>query len=422
MLPGALSENLCSLKPNVNRLAVSILMKIDSSGNLLDYRFTRSVIKSAKRFTYKEAKKVLDGQKTSPHQHLLELMVELCRLFKQKRYERGSIEFSLPELVVLVDEKGKPYATDYITYDITHQMVEEFMLKANEVVASDLSRRGKNLTYRIHDEPAEENLRDFSLLAAAFGFKLPDRPTPQDLQKLFEEAGETVYSNYLASSYIRRMRLAAYSAENIGHYGLSLTHYCHFTSPIRRYVDLVVHRILFGESDDFEYLQQISNHCSEQERKSAKAENSVVILKKLRLLEELHQKDAAHEYQAIITRVKNFGIYFEIVDLLLEGFIHISDLGEDYFIYEDEQMLLRGTRHGARYSPGDNLTVMLERIDFITQETKWYISDSHHVSRQVKLTTQTRSPPPSKKKRFPPKKKTRPISYKTKFSKRNKSQ
>ncbi len=376
MLPGALSENLCSLRPNVNRLAVSVLMRIDSSGNLLDYRFTRSVIKSAKRFTYKEAKKVLDGQKNSPYKSHLELMVELCRLLKQKRYERGSIEFSLPELVILVDEKGKPYSTEYITYDITHQMVEEFMLKANEIVAWDLSQKGKNLTYRIHDEPSEENLRDFSTLAAAFGFKLPDLPTPQDLQKLFEKAAETAYSNYLASSYIRRMRLAAYSAENIGHYGLSLTHYCHFTSPIRRYVDLVVHRILFGESDHFDDLQEIANYCSEQERISAKAENSVVILKKLRLLEERHQKAPEHEYQAIITRVKNFGIYFEIIDLLLEGFIHISDLGEDYFVYEEEKMLLRGAKHGARYSPGDNLVVMLEKIDFISQETKWYVLPS----------------------------------------------
>ena len=186
----------------------------------------------------------------------------------------------MPELVVLVDEKGMPYKTDYISYDVTHQMVEEFMLKANELVAWDLSQKGKNLTYRVHDQPAEENLRDFSFLANAFGFALPDYPTVQDLQKLFEQAEKTTYVNYLASSYIRRMRLAMYSPENIGHYGLSLTHYCHFTSPIRRYVDLVVHRILFGETDDFTYLQEVAQKCSDQERISAKAESSVVFFKK----------------------------------------------------------------------------------------------------------------------------------------------
>ena len=177
----------------------------------------------------------------------------------------------------------------------------------------------------------------------------------------------------LASSYIRRMRLAVYSAENIGHYGLSLTHYCHFTSPIRRYVDLVVHRILFGESDDFEYLQQVANQCSEQERISAKAESSVVLLKKLRLLNQMHEQDPYKEYEAIITRVKNFGVYFEIIDLLLEGFIHISELEEDYFVYEEERMRLRGTETGSIYAPGDRLTVMLKDVDFVSQETKWYI-------------------------------------------------
>lgn len=402
MLPGALSENLCSLRPNVNRLTVSILMRFDPHGTLIDHRITRSVIKSAKRFTYKEAKKVLDGDKTNPHLATLNLMVELCRLLKKKRYERGSIEFSLPELVVLVDEKGVPYQTDYVTYDITHQMVEEFMLKANEIVAWDLSEKGKNLTYRVHDVPAEENLRDFSLLAAAFGFRLPDCPSPQDLQKLFEEAEETGYANYLASSYIRRMRLAAYSPENIGHYGLSLTHYCHFTSPIRRYVDLVVHRILFGESDDIEYLQKVAELCSEQERMSAKAESNVVLLKKLRLLHHMHAQDPYKEYEAIITRVKNFGVYFEMMDLLLEGFIHISELEEDYFVFEEEKMRLRGTRGGNFYAPGDKLTVMLKDVDFVFQETKWYtVSNQHSVQLpKTKKQSKKKSRPPTGKRQL----------------------
>ena len=418
MLPGALSENLCSLKADVNRLTVSVLMRFDSQGTLIDHRITRSVIKSIKRFTYKEAKKVLDGEKKSPHLPTLNLMVELCRLLKRKRYERGSIEFSLPELVVIVDEKGAPYKTDYVTYDVTHQMVEEFMLKANEIVAWSLAERGKNLTYRIHDVPAEENLRDFALLAAAFGFRTPDIPSPQDLQKLFEEAGETPYGNHLASSYIRRMRLASYSPENIGHYGLSLTHYCHFTSPIRRYVDLVVHRILFEESDDFHYLQTVASRCSEQERLSAKAENSVVLLKKLRLLNRMHTEDPYREYTAIITKVKNFGIYFEIIDLLLEGFVHISELEEDYFVYEEPKMRLRGTRHGSFYAPSDKVTVMLKEVDFILQETKWYVVASEQSTlKSTSKPNSSKKRPHSHKKHSHPQKKT--VSKKTvSFSKR----
>lgn len=378
MLPGELSENLCSLKPNVNRLTASVIMNFDSQGTLVSHRMTRSVIKSAKRLTYKEAKKILDGEKQSPFLENLQLMVELCRLLKRKRYERGSIEFGLPELVVLVDEKGMPSGTDYITYDITHQMIEEFMLKANEMVAFELAEKGKNLTYRVHEEPALDNLRDFSMLAAAFGFKVSDAPSPQDLQKLFEEAGSTAYSSYLATSYIRRMKMASYSPDNIGHYGLGLTHYCHFTSPIRRYVDLVVHRILFGGEDDLSYLKQISSHCSERERISAKAEGSVLQLKKLRLLNESYKKDPYQDYAAIITKVKPYGVYFEILDLLLEGFIHVSGLEEDYFVYEEERMRLKGSRTGSCYAPGDNISVILKEIDFISQETKWYITLNRH--------------------------------------------
>jgi ribonuclease R len=373
MLPSELSDNLCSLKPNVNRLTASILMDFDSSGTLINYRITRSVIKSKKRLSYKEAKLILDGKKKSSHAPLLHLMVELCQLLKGKRYERGSLEFSLPELVVLVNEKGEPTGTDYIAYDVTHQMIEEFMLKANETVATHLSKNGKNLTYRVHDVPAEENLRDFSVLAAAFGFKIADNPTPKDLQRLFEDASGTPYAGFLASHYIRRMRLATYSAENIGHYGLSLEYYCHFTSPIRRYVDLVVHRILFGETDDLTYLQRVALTSSERERKSAKAESSVVLLKKLRLLNQFYEKEPYKEYEAIVSKIKGFGLYFEVLDYMMEGFLHISELGDDYYVFEENLMRLKGRHSGELFSCGDKIKVVLKEIDLITLNTSWYI-------------------------------------------------
>jgi len=371
MLPHELSNELCSLKPKVNRLTASVLMEFDQEGTLIHYRLTRSVIKSRHRFSYKEAKLVLDGKKKSIYKEALELMVELCRLLKKKRYERGSLEFEMPELVVLVNEQGVPQGTDYIQYDITHQLVEEFMLKANEVVATHLAENGKGLTYRIHDEPAEENMKDFSILAGAFGFELSEIPTPRELQLLFEEAKKTPYGEYLATSYIRRMRLAIYSADNIGHYGLGLTHYCHFTSPIRRYVDLVVHRILFGGATSQEALEMISERCSNQERISAKAESSVVLLKKLRLLNAYHEKEPLKQYEAVVTKVKNFGINFEVLDLMLESFLHVSELENDYYIYEDSKSLLRGRQSGQTFCSGDKITVMLKEVNFITQESSW---------------------------------------------------
>lgn len=373
MLPGVLSENLCSLKPKVYRLTVSVFMDFDHTGELLNYRIARTVIKSAKRYTYKEAKKILDGKLKSPHAATMHLMVELCGLLKKKRYHRGSVEFAMPELVVLVNTEGKPTGTDYIEYDVTHQLIEEFMLKSNEVVALHLDKQGKGLPFRVHDVPSEDNMRDFSILAQAFGFKLPNIPSPQDIQKLFEEAMSTPYGQYLATSYIRRMRLAVYSPVNIGHFGLSLTHYCHFTSPIRRYVDLVAHRLLFEPPKDLPALQKIADRCSERERLSAKAEGSVVLLKKYRLLEQYLKEDRFRQYEAVITRVKPFGIFFEIMELMLEGFIHISELGTDYYEFEERNQRLVGSRRGELFASGDKILVMLKDLLLITCESTWEI-------------------------------------------------
>jgi ribonuclease R len=249
--------------------------------------------------------------------------------------------------------------------------VEEFMLKANETIAWHLSKEGKNLTYRIHDEPSEDNLKDFSMLANAFGFNVSEKPSPKELQTLFDEAMQTPYGEYLATSYIRRMRLAMYSPENIGHYGLSLSHYCHFTSPIRRYVDLVVHRILFQEEESLKTLTAISENCSEQERMSSKAENSVVLLKKLRMLDSHKKSEPLRQYEAVVTKVKNFGIYFEVLELMLESYLHVSMLEDDYYVYDEAKITLRGNRTGKSYHAGDRITVMLNSVDLIMQESRW---------------------------------------------------
>ncbi len=413
MLPHALSDNLCSLKPNVNRLTVSVFMEFDQEGSLVNYRIAKSVIKSAKRFTYREAKQVLDGEKKSVHAPTLHLMVELCNLLKKKRYDRGSIEFAMPELMVVVDKEGKPTGTDYIEYDITHQMVEEFMLKANEMVAWHLSNEGRNLPFRVHDEPSDENLKDFALLARTFGYDLSEKPAPAEIQKMFEEAHGSPYAQYLATSYIRRMRLAVYSPENIGHYGLALTHYCHFTSPIRRYVDLVAHRLLFGESDELEVLDEIAKRCSDQERISAKAEAGVVVLKKLRLLKERQDQEPDRQYEAIVTKVRPHGITFEIIEYMLEGFLHVSELENDYYLFDDVQKVLKGRRTGGTYLAGDRMTVMLKEADFITLESRWHLVEGPK-DRKVLHSTKQKKKERAAKKHFKESKKAVKKSQKSK--------
>jgi ribonuclease R len=374
MLPEELSNELCSLKPDEIRLTVSVLMDFDKNGILTKHEVARSYIKSKKRFTYFEAKDVLDGKTKSPHAKTLKLMVDLCQLLKKKRYERGSIDFSLPELIVMINEKGEPEGLKRIEYDITHQLVEEFMLKANEVVAMELNSRGKRLIYRVHEEPQQENFEDFLQFARTLGFKVPIKATTKDLQAVFEEAKKTPYFQQLSVGFIRSMRLAQYSPENVGHFGLALEHYCHFTSPIRRYSDLIIERLLFDEESKDINLDQIAQHCSDQERVSFRAEMSVKTLKKLRLLHKYFREDPSREYNAVVTKIKPFGLFFELQDLMLEGFLHISELENDYFIYDEKRNLLFGRSTGKIHKLGEPIKVRLSRVDLIQIESSWILS------------------------------------------------
>ncbi len=371
MLPEELSNELCSLKPNVKRLTMSVIAEFDPKGNLVNHKIVRSVIESAKRFTYREALEVIDGKKKSPHAPLLKRMVALCHLLKQKRFERGSIEFCMTDNVVMVDAKGEPQRLERVEYDITHQMIEEFMLKANELVAIHLSKKVQYLIYRVHEPPAPESFEEFFAFARSLGFELPKNPTTQDVQALFHKAKDSPLLPQLTVRFIRSMRLAQYSTDNLGHYGLALEHYCHFTSPIRRYTDLIIERLLVGEIPQGFDVQAAAAACSEKERLSFKAESSVVTLKKLRLAHKAFQDDATRVYPAIITRVKPFALFFEVPEFDIEGSLHISELGNDYFEYNPRTMAMCGRRTGKSYTAGQAIEVRLDKLDFILQENKW---------------------------------------------------
>jgi ribonuclease R len=386
MLPEELSNHLCSLKPNVVRAAVSVFMSFDKNANLTHSQILRTLIKSKKRFTYEEAKQVIDKKKKSPHAPILKLMVEFCLLLKQKRAERGSIDFSLPETILEVDKKGEPKGFTVSEYDISHQLVEEFMLKANEVVATTLSKRGSPVMYRTHEEPSEENRLEFCEFARSLSFFLPENPTKKDLQKLFDEAAKSPFAYQLTVAFIRSMKLAVYSPENIGHYGLALENYCHFTSPIRRYSDLITQRLLFDEQSETADLKEIALLCSEKERISFRAEMSVKNLKKLRYLKKQFDEDPHRTYNAIVSRIKPFGLLFEIPPLMIEGFLHISHLENDYFIYDSQRSMLVGRRTGKIHKMGETLKVKLLSVDLIVQESKWELTEAkrrpHHKRRK----------------------------------------
>lgn len=363
MLPHTLSSHLCSLKPNVNRLTISVLMTISSEGEVKKYHIFRSVIRSKKRFTYREAKDVLDGIKKHKFADQLKLMADLCLILKKKRAERGSIEFSLPDISFHLMESGDVEKVERVEYDITHQLVEEFMLLANEVVATHMSKQGKPLTYRIHEEPNPENIRDFAATASAIGFTLPDSPTSEQIQHVFDQARETPFGQFLATSFIRSMKLAIYSTENIGHYGLGLEHYTHFTSPIRRYIDLIVHRVLFNTNDEGVDLEEIALRCSDKERLAAKAESSVLLLKKLRYLEAKRKKGEA-TYDAVIVSIKHFGFFFELKEIMYEGFLPITD---------------------KQFALGVKIAVTLLDVDLVTRQTSWKLIQTEKLVAQKKI-------------------------------------
>ena len=371
MLPEELSNDLCSLKPKVNRLTQSVLAEFDQEGTLVQYKIARAVIKSKKRFSYKEAFAVLEKKQKSPHAPLLERMVSLCHLLKRKRMERGSIDFSMPDDVILVDSKGVPLRIERVEYDITHQMIEEFMLKANEIAATHLNNLGKKLIYRVHEEPTAESFKDFFNLARSLGFILPANPVHRDIQKLFQQAKDSPLLPQLSVSFIRSMKLACYSSDNLGHYGLALDYYCHFTSPIRRYTDLIIQRLLFNEILESCDIDAIATTCSERERISFKAENSVVTLKKLRLAGTYFEAEPAKTYSAIITKVKPFALFFEVALFDLEGTFHISEIGDDFYEYNPTKMMFRGSRTGKTFTAGQPIEVRLNQINYILQQTRW---------------------------------------------------
>ena len=374
MLPEQLSNNLCSLRQGVIRLTVSVLMEFDKEAKLIHSEVKRSYIKSKKCLTYEKARKIIENRENSPYRTPLLKMMELCNLLKKRRALRGSIDFALPELVIKVDEKGNPTKTKIEEYDITHQIVEEFMLKANEVVAQFLSNQGKELLFRIHEEPASENMEDFFSIARSLGFNLPSKPTPEDLQDLFDQAAKTPFSQQLAIGFIRNLKLAYYSPRNVGHFGLALEHYCHFTSPIRRYSDLIIHRLLFEEEEQLSDLEKIGQRLSDMERRSFRSETSVKLLKKLRLLKRWMKEDPDREYEAVITRIKPFGLFFEVKELFLEGFLHISELENDFFVFDSTRPMLHGRSTGTRYMIGNLINVRPISVDLIYVESKWELA------------------------------------------------
>ncbi|BAE81538.1 ribonuclease R [Chlamydia felis Fe/C-56] len=370
MLPPALSDNLCSLKPNVDRLAVSVFMTFTKSGHLSNYEIFRSVIRSKYRMTYDEVDEIVENKQPHPISKTLLAMAELSEKFADIREKRGCIRLILPSFTMALDNLQEPTALIETRQTLSHKLIEEFMLKANEVIAYHISHQGFSLPFRIHESPNDESLLSFQEMAKAMGFDIIMTPTQEpDYQYLLQESSSGhPLEPILHSQFVRSMKTASYSTENKGHYGLKLDFYTHFTSPIRRYIDLVVHRLLFHPmSIEETRLEHIVRACSSQERIAAKAEFAFENLKKTRFLNKFLQEQPETIYKAYIITTTPEGISFTVPEFCQEGCIPTAQLPKEYALTKKTSP----DDLPSKLRPGATIEVKLSEVNLLNQAITW---------------------------------------------------
>ncbi|MGD0338546.1 MAG: ribonuclease R [Bacteroidota bacterium] len=378
MLPEHLSNDLCSLQPHKDRLTYSVFMNINPRGTVQEYEIVKSIISSKRRFTYEEVQKIIDQGKGEFDDTIL-AMHRLSTMLTKKRMREGSIDFEAPEAQFRFDEDGYPVEIIKKTRLDSHRLIEEFMLLANKTAARHIgvTRSNENqnpFIYRVHDVPDPGKLKDLATFVANFGYKLnPDHLQAKDLQKLLESVKGTEEEYVINDVAIRSMAKAIYSEKNIGHFGLGFRHYSQFTSPIRRYPDLFIHRLLqeyaVGMTAErrthfTNILPNVCLQCSETERKAADAERESVKIKQVEYMDR-HIGDELH---GIVSGVSNFGIFVEINDLLIEGMVRVRDMEDDYYMYDEKKYALIGRHTGKRYRIGDKVKVQVISVSIENRE------------------------------------------------------
>jgi ribonuclease R len=374
MLPESLSNGICSLNPGVDRLAFTVEIDFDREGVPLENRFYESIINSNERLTYTTVKELLlnkDKKLREQHSNILEdlsTMKELCLKLKARRDEAGSIDFDLPEPQIIIDIEGKIEDIVRSERNIAHQIIEEFMLSANRAVATYMARMP--FLYRVHDNPNSESIQGFIEFIHNFGYSLKKRKDGFHLfQEILKKVDGMPEERLINHVLLRSMKQAKYSEENTGHFGLAFDHYTHFTSPIRRYPDLVVHRLLkqmtkgrytTREKKRWEaLLPDIADQTSKKEKSAMEAEREIVDLKKTQFM-----KDKVGElYTGFISGVTSFGLFVELTEYFVEGLVHISSLMDDYYIFIEKEHSLVGEHTRKRYSIGDSVQVQIEGVN-----------------------------------------------------------
>jgi ribonuclease R len=381
MLPEKLSNNICSLVPYKDRCTYSVFVELSKRGKIVKYEIEKSIINSKRRFTYEEVQEIIDNEKGDFAKEILQ-MNSLAQILRKKRLREGSIDFFSPEVKFELDENGVPISIYKKETQQSNMLVEEFMLLANKLVAKHIAapERGnvKPFVYRVHDLPDNEKIFEFAKFVKSLGYSFDPNAASKSnqFQLLMLSVKGTEEEAVINELAIRSMAKAVYSTHNIGHYGLGFLYYTHFTSPIRRYSDLMVHRLLFQylkKKGNFRYsneeLEEISDHLSVTERNAVDAERKSVKLKQIEYL----QHHIGEEFHAIISGVTYFGIFVKITDILAEGLVKIRDLESDSYIYDEKKYALVGKATKKQYRLGDKVSVKLIRVDIEKSEVDFII-------------------------------------------------
>jgi ribonuclease R len=394
MLPERLSNGVCSLNPGVNRLTHSVFIHFDKNGVVKSARFARSVIRSAHRLTYKTAYAILTSPPSDRLGERLHVAWELAGLLRRKRFQHGSLDLDFPEVKVWVDKEGHPVRLERVENDESHQLIEEFMLAANEAVARELQKRAIPTIYRVHENPDPEKLAEYREFVLSFNYRVGDLTHRAELQRLLASIRGKPEEQALKVALLKSLKRARYSAQPLGHYGLAKTNYLHFTSPIRRYADLVVHRALgtegaplpsaasrtterrsrSGAPYQMAEVTSIAEHISATERNAADAEIDAAQRKKLEFFQRQLDQRNPQIFRAAIVDVRNYGLMVELPDALITGLIHVSSLTNDFYLFEPARRQLIGRRSRKRFSIGDELSVFVARVDIFKRQIDFAIA------------------------------------------------
>lgn len=387
MLPHKLSNGICSLNAGENRLALSCLMTIDTKGEVVSHEIVESVIKVDRRMSYTSVKKILEDKdeiETKSYQELVpmfELMRELAGILREKRKKRGSIDFDFPESKIVLDKQGHPIEIKPYERNVATKIIEDFMLIANETVAEHFHWMELPFLYRTHDNPDPEKISKLSTFIRNFGYSIKNKQEeihPKELQKLLAKIEDTPEEALISRLTLRSMKQAKYTINCTGHFGLACSYYCHFTSPIRRYPDLQIHRIIKeqirGRLNEKriehynEILPEVAKHSSEMERRADEAERETDKLKKVEFMEAR----VGEIYEGIISSITTWGVYVELSNTI-EGMIHVSMLPGDYFYYDSETYEMVGQATNIRYKLGQTLKVKVNATDKILRTIDFVI-------------------------------------------------